>query len=285
MTLKSNTGTYLLKGVLNHKEEYDLGGHTIYIAKEYENNLLKRNCQLAYIMGVPKDNPLELEVGDKVFVHHMIFFGEIGSHSKEYTLQDHAVFEGEKLFRCEPKHIYVKIKNGAILSVGDNLLMERIEEDEEAFGLFLGRIKRKDIATLLQAKNGYEKGDVLLVASNALYPMDIDKHEYLRLKMEEVMGKVDGDTIIPNNDRIVVKDVVQQKKEYFIDLPMDKGDRDIKSEVIAVGDNVKGIEVGDIVLRRKTGGVKFKDCTVITMQGKLDDDSIFGVIQNEYADQ
>lgn len=281
MTLKSPKGTYLIKPNLRHKEEVDIGlDQPILIAKEYENHLIHRNPQTGIVMSVPEDNPLELIVGDTVYVSHMTFYGEIAEHTKDFQLQPHVKHNGGLLFPCSPKNIYYRLDGEDIEPLGDILLMTPIEEEEKEGDIFLGEVKRKDRAIVAEMTDDYMKGDVLLVESNALYPIEINKTKYFRLRKGEVTGRLVGDKIIPNDDRIVVRDLIQEK-ESVLDLSFMRVVEDVQAEVLAVGNNVTEFKAGDIVLRRKSGGKKFGDVVVITMQGILDEESVYGKILNK----
>lgn len=276
MTLRSLNGNYLLKGELKQKEEYDLGiGQPIYIAKEYENNLRDRNPQIGEVMALPDENPLNLKVGDRVFVNHMVFYGEIGATSKDYVLQDHVTHNGEKLFSCPVKDIYYNIVDEQLTPVGEILLMEVIEEEEEQSGIYLGTTKRKDRAVVIDGNGQYEKGDLLLVESNALYPLTFNKQDYYRLRASEVMAVVKGEEIIPTKGRIVVKDLIEEKKSV-LDLSFMRQVKEVESEVIAIGEGIWEFEVGDIAIRRQSRGLKYNGYTILTIQGKLNDESVWG---------
>lgn len=285
MSLKTQKGIYLLRGDLKHKEHYQLTDDVaIYIAKEFENNLRERNPQVAYVEGIPEDNPLNLMYGDKVFVNHMVFFGEIGKDSPEYILQPHVTHKFEKLFPCLIKDIYFKICEEMVGSdqlepIDGILLMNPITDEEvTASGIFVGEKERKDVATVINGKGRYVQSETLLVETNALYPFIYEKVKYFRLRESEVMGVVFGGILLPANDRILVENLDSEAKESLIDLSMVKGVEDIKSLVIAVGDNILDYKDGDTVLRRKSRGVKHGKYFVITVQGILDDESVWGVL-------
>lgn len=278
MNLKSPKGIYLVKANLKHKEEVDIGlDQPLLIAREFENNLLNRNPQTGAIASIPVGNPLGLAIGDLVYVNHMVFYGEIAEHTKDFVLQPHVKHNGDLLFPCSPKNIYYKIEGEDIIPLGDILLMTPIEEEEKSGEIFLGEIKRKDRAIVAQDSGDFKVGDILLVESHALYPIEINKTKYFRLRKGEVTGRLVGDKVIPNDDRIVVRDLIQEK-ESVLDLSFMRVIEDVQAEVLAVGSNVTELQPGDIVLRRKSGGKKVGDKVVITVQGMLDEECVYGKI-------
>lgn len=284
MNLKTQKGIYLLRGDLKHKEEHRLTEDvTIYIAKEFENNLRERNPQIAYVEGIPEDNPFNLNYGDKIIVHHMVFFGEIAKDSPDYVLQPHVVHQYEKLFPCRLNDIYFRVLDNLegsdqLVPLEGILLMEPVvDEEETASGIYIGSKERKDVASVVSG-DSYHKGDQLLVETNALYPFVHNKVKYFRLRDSEVMGLINEDNVlIPANDRIVLKDG-DLVKDSFLDLSLVKGVEDIQSEVISIGENVRDFEVGTTVLRRRSRGVRHNGLIVVTVQGKLDDESVWGTI-------
>jgi hypothetical protein len=282
MSLKSQNGTYLIKGDFEHKEKYDIGlPEPLHIVKTFENNLLRRNCQIGFIMAIPDDNPLKLSIGDKVYVHHMVFFGEIAKDTKDHQLQPHVKHEKELLFRCYPKDIYLKFNELGFDMLGEYLICEPIEEELIQSGIYMGTIKHKDRAKLLRGNGEFNDGDVVFVESHALYEIEIDKKAYYRIREKEVMGTIVDGEIIPANDRILVAG--EPKKGNEVSLDMFITCRDTEAEVLAVGSRVRDYKSGDTVLRRKSGGKKFGDNVIITVQGLLDDDSVYGTVLKETA--
>lgn len=266
-----------MEGKLNHKEEYELdNGTTLYIAKEYENNLLERNCQIGYIRGIPEDNPYNLKIGDEVFVHHMVFFGEIAEHTKSYTYNpDHFPYDDKLLFKCELQDMYFKLNGEEIIPLGDILLMDPIVEEDIRSGIYLGEVKHKDIAKVINGNGYFNDGEILFVEKNSLYPITINKQKYFRLRANLVMGVTNGDELIPTKGRIVVKDIVEERTHSFLDLSMMKEEKFIKAKVIATS-GVRYMNKGDIILRAKSGGLVYKDKIVLTVEGDLNEGSVYG---------
>ncbi|WP_298845481.1 hypothetical protein [uncultured Clostridium sp.] len=271
---------------MDHKEKIDLGGQEIFIAKDWENNLRTRNCQLGIVECLTTNNPLNLCLGDIVFVNHFTFHGDIGEN-RSFTLIDHVKHDGKLLFKVPVRNIYFKYNEGQIEPIGDMVIIESILTDAtSSIGLELQQAQYKDRGKVVYAKDTSLIGKTVLVEKNALYGIEIKQENLFKVMKEEIAGIIESfegeEEIFPTAGRVLLEDHDDEIKSSFIDLSMVKRGNTIKAKVIRCGELDKvqrldeWIKDGDMVLRFRSYGVRFKDQVIVA----LADDNIHGVINS-----
>lgn len=274
--IKTTSDHYLLSPILDHKEKYDLNGTEIYIAKDYENNLRSRNCQIGIVESVPENNILNLEIGDKVFVNHFTFHGDIGDN-RSFELAQHIEYDEKKIFRVPPMKILFKYNDDVIELVGKTIILEAVYSDEETTsGIKLEKKLYKDRGRVIYGNDEYKVGQVVFVERNALYDLELKGKNYFKVFSYEIAGIEEGDIIIPTDGRVVLEDEDNLRSD-FLDLSLVKKESTVKSKIIRKGKlsrNDDWVKEGDIVLRGRDYGVKYKNQYIVA----LADENIHGVL-------
>lgn len=253
MNLQSTKGYYVLEGILDYKEKTVIGGVDFYIANNFKNNLRERNSQLGIVRATPPENPLKLEIGDTVCVNHFTFMGDIGE-DKSYQLRPHTVIDGKKLFRVHPNNIFFTYNDKVVKVLGETIICEEVMEDIiTKSGIFVESIHHKDRANVTHGNADIEDGALVVVEQHALYPIELDKKEYLKIMLDDVVAVIDNGMIKPYKGRVYVQDL--PAKEHFLDLSLANIESSIHSKVIAVGVEVDDIEVGDTIIRTPNSGI------------------------------
>ena len=278
--LKTTTENYILSPILDHKEKIDLGGTELTIVKEFENNLRRRNCQLGIVEALTKENPLNLSLGDIVFVHHFTFHGDIGKN-KSFTLRDHAEVDGKKIFRVPVINIFFKFNNEVVEPTGDVVVLEEMHSpDKSDKGFDLISEPYKDRGRVVYAKDESIIGKVVFVEKNALYPLEIKGYDYFKIFENEIVGFLEEGQIYPAKGRILLEDFPDDIMKGDLDLSLIKKTNDVRSTVIRTGELDKiqkyddWIKKGDTVLRSRSGGIKYENQVIVA----LADDNIHGVL-------
>ena len=271
------TEHYILSPIIDHKEKYDLGGIEIKISKDWENNLRTRNCQLGVVEAIPQLNPLELTLGDIVFVNHFTFHGDIGAN-RAFTFNDHVVHEGKMLFKVPIRNILFKYNNETIEVVGQIVIVQSEDQDKQTpNGISLPETQFKDRGRVIYSKDESIIGKIVLVERNALYPLELKGLEYNKVFQDEIIAVLDGDEIYPTDGRVVLEDQDDNLSSSILDLSMVKQNNTIRAKIIKTGKlsrTDEWMKAGDMVLRFRGGGVKINGQVVVSM----DDDNIHGVL-------
>lgn len=248
--MKANKGTYLLS-MIDHKAEYQLNDDiTLQIDKTFENNLRERNPQLGIVEALPDDNFYNLKIGDTVVVHHFTFYGDIGAN-KSFQLQDHITCEGKKLFRVYEWGIFCTYNNGKIQPVDNFILCNTVDEDKSQSGIILESKPHKNKAIVTYGDNDLKAGDTVLVLDNALYSITLDKHEYFKVKKDEVVAILKGDEIVPVNGNMIIEYLPE--KENMLDLSWCKKTNNVTAKK----------ESGELLQVYRNQGVKYQDKRII----------------------
>lgn len=273
--IKTKRYHYLLSPILDHKEKYDLNGIEIHIAKEYENNLRSRNCQIGIVEAVPETNPLNLEIGDRVFVNHFTFHGDIGDN-RAFELEEHVDYEGKKIFKVPEKKILFKYNNEVIQVVGNTIILEAIYSEAQTSSVIKVDPKQyKDRGRVIYGNDDYKVGQTVFVERNALYDLELKGEKYFKVFSNEIVGIEQGDEILPTEGRVVLEDEESFTSD-FLDLSFVKKKGTVKAKIVKKGKISKNndwIKEGDIVLRGRDYGVRYKNQYIVT----LADENIHGV--------
>lgn len=276
--LKTVTENYLLSPILDHKEKYDLGGTEIRIAKDYENNLRKRNCQFGIVEAVTESNPLNLKLGDIVFVNHFTFHGDIGVN-RTFKLRPHVDIDGKKLFRVPERNIYLKY-NKEIEPLKDIVILEGIHSNGSEGSFDMIQTHFKDRGRVIYSKDSTIIGKEVLVEKNALYALDFKDMDYYRIYRNEIVAVLEDGEAYPEEGRVLMEDMEEEFSFDFLDTSTIKKSNTVKARVIRTGslDKVQKlnewIKEGDTVVRFKDYGIKFNSQVVVA----LADDNIHGVM-------
>lgn len=255
---------YLVSGELDQKEKHKLTETVeIYIARDFENNLRKRNPQVGTVEALPLNNPLDLQVGDKVLVNHWTFFGDIGD-TRDYVLQPHVKHEEVKLFPITPREIYAKVVDGELIPVTGTLFCEKVVKEETVGGIYAGEEEIRDRGIVTHGSERYPVGTELVTKTHALYGVEFEGKEYFRLFEDHIMAVVKNGFYEPVEGHVLVKDLPEKESDIILtEVP-----KDVKAEVIWSSD--ARLDVGDTVYRYRKGGTKVDDLVLVT----LEDESI-----------
>jgi len=199
--MKASKGTYILS-IIDHKSEYDLGGVTIQIEKQYENNLRERNPQLGKVEGLPDDNWLSLEIGDTIAVNHFTFYGDIGK-DKSFTLKDHFEIDEVKYFPAKANQMFFRYNDGIPEPFDEYVLCDYFEDEYEKFGLYL---TRKGI----RCTHGEYAGQEVYCLKHSMYAIELDKKVFYKVRKDEIV--MVGEELRPGWN------IVQPYPETFVDI-------------------------------------------------------------------
>lgn len=300
----TNIGShYLVEGLLDHKEKYDLAGNEIFIDKTYENNLRERNPNLGIVYGLSKENTLKLNVGDYVITSHFAFTGGIGVN-KSYEMNDHVVVDGKKLFKIHPNDIHFTYNDKVIAPIGTYLGVEQVEDTIEQSGI-MTTVLHKDRGRVIYPNCGIPYGTEVLLEQHALYEVNFDKKTFYRIRESEIVGiiteeKTEGipaedllqykdnpllmlmmqktakktgkKSVSPYKGRVLVEDLFEPTENQINFPDIYKIPRDNDAVVIAVGEMTEKqkhennrIKAGDKVYRARNSGVRFGNQFVASM--------------------
>lgn len=265
--MKSLNSTYIVSGQLDHKENHQLTEDiSLKIEKQWETNLRERNPQIATIEAVPADNPLNLEVGDKVIVHHFTFYGDIAS-DKGYQLQEHFNVGDKKLFKALCRQILFKMNNDTPEMVGSVLLCLKSIEETFMGDVYLGE---REFVKIAYGNDRLLAGTEVILEPHALYPIDVNGTMYYKIFENEVVATVVCGEAIAYDDTIVVKDI--ESKKSVIEL-LGKSQFGY-SRVVEVGSRATGVQKGDVLYNWVQQG--------LNIDGKrlINEDNIIGIAQD-----
>lgn len=292
----TNVGThYLVEGLLDHKENIEVGGIPMYQAKNFENNLRERNPNLGIVYGVSKENTLNLKAGDYVITSHFAFTGGIGVN-KSYEMNDHVVLDGKKLFKIHPNDIHFTYNDQVIAPIGSYLGVEKVEDTIEQSGIATV-VLHSDRGRVIYPNCGIAYGTEVLLEQHALYKVTFNKQTVYRIRESEIVGiiheeKTEGipaedllqysdnpllmlmmqktakktgrKTVTPYKGRILVEDLFEPSENQINYPDIYKIPRDNDAKVIAVGEMTEKqkhennhIKAGDTVYRARNSGIRF----------------------------
>lgn len=170
----------------SYKKELD-NGKTIYLAS-YWNELMSTNQDA--IVKHPStlsgtNHPVEVEEGDKVYVHHFIV-----QPDRHYDIK------GRKYAELEYEHIYCKIVDDEIKMIGDYVFLERLFEDESTCtspsGLWLkdspDEVYSVGILRHANKDTGIETGTKVVYSRLSDYEMVVEGEKLLRMKNEDLLA-------------------------------------------------------------------------------------------------
>ena len=174
-------------------------GVTLYQAGQWD--ILKHTNQDAIVRKIPakltghlKDFEVEIEEGDRVFVHHFICQPD-----------NHFDYEGKDYAEMKYQHINCKKElGGEIEMVQDYIFLERAYFSEETCktpsGLWLQSEpdEMKGCAWVRHTNKhseGFKVGDLVAYKKLSDYSMSVDGVKYLRMKNEDITGVLDPELI------------------------------------------------------------------------------------------
>lgn len=258
-------GFYILS-MIDHKTEY----HGLIIAKWMDNNLRERNPQLGKVEGICEENSFGLVVGDVVAVHHLTFYGNIGT-DKQFTWQDHVEVDGIKYFKTPARNIFFKYSSLELL--GDTVLCTDVAD--------IKTLKMDDTDGKFMWDSRFDNKGVLdgrrvIVKAWAFYCIEIDQQYFFKVNRDEIVAYLDP--IEPTENCIVVE-YLPEKEHSLFDLSGVKKTNNVKARVV----NGNGYyEDGSILWVFRNNGVSHdgywildvKDEIVIGSWGRVDEQDI-----------
>lgn len=251
---------YLLEGILDHKETYTLdNGVMLHIPKDFENNLRERNPQLGRVCAMPEENTLKLKVNDLVCVNHFCFFGGITA-GRGYELQNHVTHEGKKLFPVNLDDIYFKYNDKVPEPLEGIILCKSFESPALSGAILLIPAIYEDRAIVTHGRWARE---TVLVKSHALYPIELDKITYLRVRESEIVAIINDDgSLTPIEGNLVIEDLPEEQiRESGIFVGDAKLTNTIKCKVILSA--CEGYNAGDTVVGWRKLGVPYGNYRVV----------------------
>lgn len=273
--MKSAGEYYLLTPIDDHKSKYKLdNGLELQIEKQLDSNLRTRNPQLGIVKAIPEANPLNLQLGDKVIVRHVVFYGDIAKQ-RGFTDKPHVFKGGERLYKCAAKDIYFKETDGELPEMlGQFILTEEYTEpDEMVIGdqkIYVGEKKFKDRSRIvkLPAKlTNLKEGSVAITLPNSLYGVNYNKKDYYRIRESEIVGFYSDGEVEPYKEYFLVEDLPEEPNST-LQLPekFQGYAKQIKSRVIKVHESVSELTVGDIIYRNKGTGVTIDGRSLMSLR-------------------
>lgn len=241
----ANKETYILS-MIDHKSTYELTPDiSIEVDKSFENNLRERNPQLGKVEAMPDENPLQLAIGDIVAVNHFVFYGDVGKE-RAFTLQDHTVLDGVKLFRVYLRQIFFKYNYKKTEPVGDFTLVEKITTPIEKFGVYFGEETKI-------MNNGVE----VLTLPNALYSITLDKVEYFKIRKDEIVATIVDGIVTPVDGCLIVEYFKEPEPKFF----GIKRDNNLRAKIIS--SRLMGFNPGDEIQVYRNQGVEYDGKRII----------------------
>ena len=127
-----------------------------------------------------KDN-IDLQKGDKVFIHHLVIDKPIE-------------IEGEKYYQCDIDQIYAYERDGEITMLMDYIFVEPLKTKEEVSDNgIITNIKQEDkidrgvVKYINQFSEEFKVGDLVFFEKNSNYKMKINDNHYYRMRNSNVM--------------------------------------------------------------------------------------------------
>jgi hypothetical protein len=269
--IKPTNDNYILSPIIDHKENYEIGDVKLKIVKDYENNLRSRNCQLGIVEALSSENKLNLKVGDTVFVHHFTFHWDIGGE-RSFTFQKYFEMDGKMLFPVHFKKIFFKYNDGDIEPLGTNMIVEEVtpEQDKDAI-IKIEQKPFKDRARVIYSQDTSLIGFVVMVDTNALYPLEIKGKNYFKINDYEISAVISGDEAYPAKNWVLLEDENDEFTSSIPDLDLSfvKRPNTTKAKIIRTGiltnEFVDWIKADDIVVRHRNAGVKFNNQWLVNL--------------------
>lgn len=232
--------TYIIKVDTPKRDTIGVAG--IKIDTDY--NKYKHATQVGTIVACPvalsdqyeKDG--DLKEGDSVVFHHFI------------CQPNHKI--DENVYRCEYLHIYGKIDNVNLQAIEDVIFVKPILEPEE--NMFMGGFQIKPHREYLPQQGivysaskkanarGVYAGDKVFFTKNADYEMNIHGTMVYRMRIRNIVSIERNGKLVSFKDRLIVKPFLP--KTQFMDARVSS---QLFGEVQYVGDDIKGVNVGDII--------------------------------------
>lgn len=160
---------------------------------------------------------VDLAEGTKVYFHHFT----VTEQSRE------SYFKDKELYRCNYANIYCAIKDGKIQMLEHWLLVTPIMEDESKVKKQIGdttlwlkaqadKISLHGIVEEISPyyeRLGIKKKDRIIFTRSSEYEMKIEGKDYYRMAMQDVIGVIDGNTIIPTKGTVIVRQHTPEQKK------------------------------------------------------------------------
>lgn len=246
--MKVASDTFLIQVPESKKSFIQIKGlNGEYLSVDTDYNKYKHSVQIGVVFALPisitakYENDTPINIGDVVVFHHFV------------CMPDHKMPMDGNIYRCEYFHIYGKIENDMIVPIEDVIFVEPILEPEEK--MFAGSIQLKSHREYLKQQGvvfaaskkarsmGIQPGDKVFYTSNADYPMKVVGKDLFRMRIRNIVAiERDGELICPSN-KVLVKQTSAGKQSLFCK----EVGLQLKGEVSAVGDKLKGVEKGQKV--------------------------------------
>jgi co-chaperonin GroES (HSP10) len=205
------------------------------------------SCKIGVLSHVPLEIDQQfsggcvLKKGDTILFHH-------------HVVQDcnKVSIDEQELYRAEFFQIFAKVENDRIIPVENFIFVEPILEPEENLwhGMFAMKPHREFLKTCAKvcfvgtvaSDYGIVENDVVYFTKNADYEIKVGDKLYWRMRVRNVMAIERNGDLVCFRDKMIVKPI--PFKEQMFSIGDDKR-RDYFGEVLSVGSQVAGINVGD----------------------------------------
>ena len=171
---------------VKERKNVDLGGSVIEIVTDYDPFNVLHCVQEGIVCGVPRDGSAEVQVGDKVYIHHTSFEKRV----------PHA--DGD-VFQIPNEFVYAYERDGVKKTVKGWNYVEPIKEeleDTKENGIYVKHIPEElgsyGYAWLIDdelSENGVEQGDLIWFLPNRNYAMYIGEKLYFRIRTKDIAAK------------------------------------------------------------------------------------------------
>lgn len=189
-----------------------------------------------YLYDVP------LEIGDEVVFHHFV------------CQPDHKMPFGDNVYRCEYFHLYAKIEGDKVMPLEDVIFVDPILEPEK--NMFIGSVQIKSHREFLKQQGivfaasnkakslGILPGDKVFFTPNADYSMNVTGKHLWRMRVRNIIAVERDGVLVAMSDKLLVKVIPEERKFGAV---LTANHSTLKGEVMVVGRDSKGIEVGDMI--------------------------------------
>lgn len=188
------------------------------------------------------DNPVNK--GDIILFHHFVC-------QEDNEIQ----WKLDKLYKCEYFHIWAKIVNTKLEPLEDYIFVEPVLEPEENIvsnGLLLRKERAflKNVGRVFALSNQAKKvglriNDIIFFTNDADYDINVLGKDLYRMCIRNIIGIERNGKLACLSNKMLVLDVTEP--EIKNGLMYIKNERERTGIVYNIGENIKGIAIGDRV--------------------------------------
>jgi len=232
-------------------------------------------------LGEKYGNDVDVKAGDYVYFHHNVIQEQFDLHYEGYYWSPYEMFYAKKL------------ADGTIQTLGDNCLALPVKEEmsnvvtDSGIWIKNGIGNKFLMATLThigKQKEGIERdswsvlypneliGETIIYSENSDVKIKIDSEEYFRMKFEDIVAIVIGDTLFMQNKFVLIKQEKAPEEISGIIIPESSQKKPEKGRVIRTSAIAEfmGCNVDDEVWFYEQGKTDFTwegyDYIIIEMQ-------------------